>query len=502
MEYIREAKREAKAKADADVLSQPAAEEPAHYASNGRDGPSDRGVPMDRVASNNLKSTGEEEIEEKIPAVSRSSSRSSIWDIDRERENLPSFKGIDMDVIKASSTALTRPECKEGDLPFHDDGIPVLKDKWVENRMMEIFRDMGAVPKKPGKTLYSRVTRTSAPGPFRPDYKQFDGTLQIGQFYANDAAPYPAINPPPKEKGSKYVDPEDVPRKRHPIHVPIYYNNEGIPPAPIKDDDSAQFMEQMKGTASVSEDSSITRFGIKDPFVRMGYPDRFEEIREVRVGPLPEQDVGVGSIFSQITSGQIDKVYCDRENNCISIVFVEPRAARKEYIRIFNHDIFILGSNEGYQCSEAHHTRHLLMKALPFIYTHRSAPMMPQFSKAVTNGLTRILVLTGNVKHITEAGLTKDIMCIIPGLNTPRDVIECIDISDSAGEVAINFMSLYYSAKVATTLVGTIGYKGLVFSYAQDTCDWLKLEKKEMMPRRPLVQGIRPEAFQAPYSGA
>ncbi|KAF8532956.1 hypothetical protein BDD12DRAFT_867731 [Trichophaea hybrida] len=447
---------------------------------------------VDDSASND---SFEEEIDRILPErrdyiqrMSQSPTRASQvesntqWDIDHEKDIIP----ISVAATTAPAAATTSPVVDDDTDPFSSSQAAsgVLqstvaestvvkndKDPWMEEKLKEIFR---AVEIQYSEEEISRYIATP-PSVVTPIQETFDRSIKDetptrkGNVMSGDTS-----EETPELTAA--CDDSSVPTDSQGQED---HNKTEL----TKADDAAEYLKAMAELETISVSSSVSHCDPIMPWTENALPDKFELIRELIFTKIPVDVVRLENVFKQLTTGLIEKVHLNRKSRVLRIIFVEPLAAREQYIKFYNRGLYIPKGSAPPQSStssassaangkKALEQYHVLMPN-SFEYTANSDPLSSELRDAIYKGhLTRVCRMRGPTEGMSATKLQNDLFKSVPGFpKNHLDVFDSIHIDEEAGEVLIRFTAMVYSARTFNFLKTSLEYSRYIPDYGPDPCN-------------------------------
>jgi hypothetical protein len=235
---------------------------------------------------------------------------------------------------------------------------------------------------------------------------------------------------------------------------------------------------------SVSAHSSVSKSAPMPPWHdewNIGeLPERFKEIREITFNNIPDDVDNFAAVFKQLSTGMIEQVALVKGS--LHIVFIDPIAARAQYVELYHRGLYIPKSGAPPQTSATSFVnRETGMDSLadnrvflpqPFEYTPYSRTPSAALQKAVKEGLTRVLLMHGMIPGLNVRKVASDIIRGVPGIpNHAGFVFEHIQIKEEQELVVIRFTSMFHCARVYNGLQSHCPqYKDFRLEYGKDPC--------------------------------
>ncbi|KAF8246108.1 hypothetical protein K440DRAFT_662339 [Wilcoxina mikolae CBS 423.85] len=402
------------------------------------------------------------------------------WDIDHEKDIIP----ISVAATTSPAAATTPPVADDDTDPFSSSQVAsgVLqstiaestvvkndKDPWMEEKLKEIFR---AVEIQYSEEEISRYIATPPSGvtpiqeTFYRSIKGETSTRKGNVMSGETSEETPELTAADSSVPTDAQDQED-------------YNKTEL----TKADDAAEHLKAMAELETISVSSSVSHCDPIMPWSENALPDKFGLIRELVFTKIPVDVVRLENVFKQLTTGLIEKVHLNRKNRVLRIIFVEPLAAREQYIKFYNRGLYIPKGSAPSQSStssassaangkKALEQYHVLMPN-PFEYTANSDPLSSELRDAIYKGhLTRVCRIRGPTEGMSATKLQDDLFKSVPGFpKNHLDVFDSIHIDEEAGEILIRFTAMVYSARTFNFLKTSLEYSRYIPDYGPDPCN-------------------------------
>jgi hypothetical protein len=425
------------------------------------------------------------------------------WDIDHEK-----------DIVPISVAAAGQPVANDDTDPFSSGQLTSgaeqctavestvvknEKDPWMEQKLKEIF---GAIEIQYSAEETSRyiVTPPSEVTPIQQtDFvrsRQDETPTKKGNIHSESSMLGETSGDIPRHSSPRKS--QDTPSVATPVQDEEDYNKA----APVKltvGGDAAEHLEAIGKMESISASSSVSHCNPIMPWVENALPEKFELIRELVFSRVPKDVVRLDGVFKQLTTGLVEKVLLNRKARVLRIIYVEPIAAREQYIKFYNRGLYIPKGSAPPQSSassassaasgkKALEQYHVLMPDL-FQYSVNSKPLSSQLRDAIYKGnLTRVCRMRGAVQGLSVKKLEEDLFKLVPNLpKNVHDVFDSIHINEEAGEILVRFTAMVYSARTFNFLKTSKGYYGFIPGYGPDPCNYKPLaeirQKHEQTPK-------------------